>query len=67
MVICDSAEQAKKLYAVFQEKQAEIQSKSATNQQNKNSKNQVKTAALILHDIATKEERENWIEEFKEF
>ena len=66
MVICDSAEQAKKLYAVFQEKQAEIQSKSATNEQNKNSKNQVKTAALILHDIATKEERENWIEEFKE-
>ncbi|MDB9375201.1 type I restriction endonuclease subunit R [Nodularia sphaerocarpa] len=55
MVICDSAEQAKKLYEIFQEKQA-----------NQDSKNQVKTAALILHDIATKEERKNWIEEFKE-
>lgn len=63
MVICDSAEQAKKLYEIFQEKQAKIQS---ANQPNQDSKNQVKTAALILHDIATKEERKNWIEEFKE-
>jgi type I restriction enzyme R subunit len=61
MVICDSAEQAKKLYEVFQDKM-----KSATNEANRNSNHKVRTAALILHDIATKEERKNWIEEFKE-
>lgn len=66
MVICDSAEQAKKLYAVFEEKQAAIKSQSATNEANRNSNHKVRTAALILHDIATKEERKNWIEEFKE-
>ncbi|MFM6744927.1 MAG: type I restriction endonuclease subunit R [Dolichospermum sp.] len=66
MVVCDSAEQARKLYDVFQEKQAEIKSQSANNQPNRNSKHKVRTAALILHDVATKEDRKNWTEEFKE-
>ncbi|MFM6826388.1 MAG: UvrB domain 3-containing protein, partial [Dolichospermum sp.] len=66
MVVCDSAEQAKKLYEVFQEKQAEIISQSANNEPNRNSKYHVRTAALILHDVATKEDRKNWTEEFKE-
>ncbi|MFM6017350.1 MAG: UvrB domain 3-containing protein, partial [Dolichospermum sp.] len=66
MVVCDSAEQARKLYDVFQEKQAEIKSQSANNQPNRNSKHKVRTAALILHDVETKEDRKNWTEEFKE-
>ncbi|MFM6726057.1 MAG: UvrB domain 3-containing protein, partial [Dolichospermum sp.] len=66
MVVCDSSEQAKKLYEVFQEKQAEIISQSANNEPNRNSKYHVRTAALILHDVATKEDRKNWTEEFKE-
>ncbi|MGO2233986.1 MAG: type I restriction endonuclease subunit R [Marinomonas sp.] len=31
----------------------------------KTTKNKVKNAALILHDIGTKEERKNWVEDFK--
>ncbi|MFM6317619.1 MAG: UvrB domain 3-containing protein, partial [Dolichospermum sp.] len=66
MVVCDSSEQAKKLYEVFQEKQAEIISQSANNEPNRNSKYHVRIAALILHDVATKEDRKNWTEEFNE-
>ncbi|MFM6508914.1 MAG: UvrB domain 3-containing protein, partial [Dolichospermum sp.] len=43
-----------------------MKSQSATNEANRNSNHKVRTAALILHDIATKEKRKNWIEEFKE-
>lgn len=57
MVICASSEQAKELYAVFQERLALGTQESDYS---------VKTAALILHDIGTKEERKRWIEEFKE-
>ncbi|MFM6842817.1 MAG: UvrB domain 3-containing protein, partial [Dolichospermum sp.] len=64
--VCDSAEQARKIYDVIQEKKAEIKSQSANNQPNRNSKHKVRTAALILHDVETKEDRKNWTEEFKE-
>lgn len=53
MVICDSSNQAKKLHEIFQEKYANDESK-------------VNTSAVILHDIGSKEERKNWIEDFKE-
>lgn len=33
--------------------------------QKKSSKGKVKNAALILHDIGTKEERKDWVEDFK--
>lgn len=57
MVICDSADQAKKLYEIFQ---ARIEDRA------KLSKYPVKNVALILHDIGTKQERKNWIEDFKQ-
>jgi type I restriction enzyme R subunit len=48
MVVCDSSDQAKKLFELF------------TRKYSNNS-----TAALILHDVGTKKERENQIKNFK--
>ncbi len=47
MVICDSSEQAKKMYELFQAKNG-------------------LSAALILHDVGSKDERKQWVEAFKE-
>jgi type I restriction enzyme R subunit len=55
MVICHSSEQAKAMYRIFNEK-------TQANQQNFKDK----TAALILHDIDTKEDRKNNTENFKD-
>ncbi|WP_423906465.1 type I restriction endonuclease subunit R [Candidatus Spongiihabitans sp.] len=82
LVICDSAEQAKKMFEIFQNKyvSTNTQTQQAEEfeqryqkvaditgnyiaQQKEHSK--VKTAALILHDIGTKETRRNEIENFK--
>jgi type I restriction enzyme, R subunit len=63
MVICDSADQAKKLHEVFA---ARINAETVTMAGKKFKQERVKTAAVILHDIGTKEERKNWIEDFKE-
>ncbi|WP_233141919.1 type I restriction endonuclease [Aggregatibacter actinomycetemcomitans] len=48
MIICDSAEQARQMYAYFQ-----------TTSDHK------LTAALILHDVGTKDERDQWVKDFK--
>ena len=63
MVICDSADQAKKLYEVFQAKSTV---ENATIIPIKPPKYPVKTTAVILHDVGTKAERKNWIEDFKQ-
>jgi len=55
MVVCDSSEQAKMMYDIFQAKYAE-----------KLQSNRVISAAVILHDIGTKKEREKLVEDFKE-
>ena len=57
MVICDSSKQAKQMFEIFNEKYA--------NRSNSNKKT-VKTAKLILHDIGSKEERKQMVEDFKE-
>ena len=73
MVICDSAKQAEKLKEIFDSKYAqevesdlpmaaEGQGEYAKKQQEKG---KVKTAALILHDAGTKDDREDLIEAFK--
>ncbi|EGQ8650021.1 type I restriction endonuclease subunit R [Vibrio cholerae] len=82
MVICDSSDQAKQMFEIFNGVYAETPILSQTS----NSKTEVlevaepaptsyaesvkqaqkvKNAALILHDIGTKEERKNWVEGFK--
>ncbi|MES2663050.1 MAG: type I restriction endonuclease [Pseudomonadota bacterium] len=81
MVICDSADQAKILFEIFNSKYALINntvlndgvdlhkftakdefSYTAIKKQNK----KVRTAALILHDVADKEFRKDWVEDFKD-
>ena len=58
MVICDSAEQARKMFDVFNDVYASqlIQPKHD---------NKVRSSALILHDVGSKEERKVWVEDFK--
>lgn len=56
MVICDSAEQAKKLFELFQKR-----SKAMAPQEGL-----PLSAALILHDVGSKAERETWVDDFKE-
>ncbi|MCB1656665.1 MAG: type I restriction endonuclease subunit R [Pseudomonadales bacterium] len=69
MVICDSSEQAKQMFDIFQAKYAQkddqaIQQLGTLSEQEKQQA-KVKTAALILHDIGTKDERKDQVEEFK--
>ncbi len=76
MVICDSSEQAKMMYEIFMSKQNLAVNEPAyaiqmaaepafSYQTTYKQASKVKTAALILHDVGTKKEREEWIEEFK--
>ncbi|MCU0417560.1 MAG: DEAD/DEAH box helicase family protein [Cytophagaceae bacterium] len=74
MVVCDSSEQAKMMMEIFESKYAVTESKidlpiaaEKAEEYGKKTKNQVKVkrAALILHDIGTKEERKEEVEEFK--
>ncbi len=73
MVVCDTSEQAKMMYDVFQEQYAgEDQSlamvaeASASYNAKKKRDSQVSKAAVILHDIGTKQERKDLVEDFKE-
>lgn len=78
MVVCDSSNQARKMYEIFNDKYAtktynqEFQqlgmvAEERENYNNKKKKNnKVNTAALILHDAGTKEERKKQVEDFKE-
>ncbi|HHB76171.1 MAG TPA: type I restriction endonuclease subunit R, partial [Desulfobulbus sp.] len=85
MVICDSADQAKMMYEIFQQRMdpqiTPITDGISTNTDQPLLKaaesatgiyatrqkraNKIKTAALILHDIGSKEERKEWVEDFK--
>ena len=49
MVVCDSSDQAKKLHELFGRKYSESGLKST----------------LILHDVGSKDERKDWVEDFK--
>jgi type I restriction enzyme, R subunit len=76
MVICDSSEQAERLYELFQEKYRQAANEETdvplaaepqvTYTINRKGKYSVKTASLILHDIGTKEDREDLIDDFKD-
>lgn len=83
MVICDSSDQAKQMFEIFNEvySQAPILPQMSGDQTPvlqeaaepppinyggaAKQAQKVKTAALILHDIGTKEERKDWVEDFK--
>ena len=81
MVICDSADQARQLYEIFKKQYAAnphisdasntfhappqlIEDAPSYTSQVKLA-NKVTSAALILHDTGTKEQRKDWVEDFK--
>lgn len=86
MVICDSAEQAREMFAIFQKRlqfttfptfgaistNPEIAMPMAADSATlsyamlQQQRNKAKSGALILYDIGSKEERKEWIEQFKE-
>jgi type I restriction enzyme, R subunit len=74
MVVCDSSEQAKMMYEIFQDQYAKqapqalamVAEPSDSYIAKKKQNSEVNTAAVILHDIGTKEERKQLIEDFKE-
>jgi len=74
MVVCDSSDQAKMMFEIFesnyalnQEESLQIAAEPPTSYGEKKSvESKVKSAALILHDIGTKDERKEKVENFKE-
>ena len=73
MVVCDSADQAKMMYEIFQNNYAKkddstnhsvIEEGESYNTIRK-IESEVNKAALILHDIGTKEDRKDLVEDFK--
>jgi type I restriction enzyme R subunit len=73
MVVCDSSEQAKMMFEIFESKYVNSQEERFSMAaeplmrygDKKKSESKVKSAALILHDIGTKEERKAKVEDFK--
>ena len=73
MVVCDSADQAKKMYEIFQNNYANIDESSNDSfveegesyNAKRKKEGKVNTAALILHDIGTKDDRKELVEAFK--
>ena len=74
MVVCDSSDQAKKMYEIFQATYAEKEEEelpmaaepSISYVGKKAAERKPKRAALILYDIGTKQDRKDWVEEFKD-
>lgn len=76
LVVCDSSEQAKMLFEIFESKYAinntndsgllQAAEPSESYGAKKKTESKVTSAAVILHDIGTKEERKNKVEEFKD-
>lgn len=76
MVVCDSSKQAKMMYEIFQNKYAKkvgeeeqllmVAEPKVSYNAAKKENSEVNTAAVILHDIGTKEERKQLVEDFKE-
>jgi len=70
MVVCDSSDQAKMMYEIFQHTYAKTKTSTSESKTDYNAakkeNSRVNTAAVILHDIGTKEERKQLVEDFKE-
>ncbi len=69
MVVCDSAEQAKMMYELFQAQYAKsdlLDEENITYNTKQKQSSHVNSAALILHDVGTKSERKQLVEDFKE-
>jgi type I restriction enzyme R subunit len=74
MVVCESSEQAKMMFEIFESNYAISQEESllmaaepsTSYGEKKKSESKVKSAALILHDIGSKDEIKEKVEDFKE-
>lgn len=76
LVVCDSSKQAKMLFEIFESKYAQTAISGDTLRMaaepsesygdKKNSESKVTSAALILHDIGTKQDRKDKVEDFKD-
>lgn len=75
MVVCDSSEQAKMMFEIFEEKYAKKEDEVsylmaaeplASYGLKQNEESKVSSSAVILHDIGTKEERKDKVESFKD-
>lgn len=78
MVVCDSSDQAKEMYKIFQstyavksigilQEQPPLAAEpSSTYSAKKLQESKPRNAALILHDVGSKKERKDWVEEFKD-
>lgn len=72
MVVCDSSKQAKEMYKIFMDKYSSrsdglVSPKGNVNYNaNKRDARKVRSAAVILHDVGTKDERKQLVEDFKE-
>ncbi|MGV3613272.1 MAG: type I restriction endonuclease subunit R [Fluviicola sp.] len=75
MVVCDSSEQAKQLFEIFEAKYTKYEPQDsllmAAEQplvygKTKKRKSSVKSVALILHDIGTKQDRKEQVDAFKD-
>ncbi len=73
MVVCDSSDQAKMMQNIFDEKYAikpetYFQQAAEDPEQYGNKKiadSKVNKATVILHDVGTKQERKDWVDDFK--
>lgn len=76
LVVCDSSKQAKMLFEIFESKYAQkdisgefhrmAAEPSESYGDKKKTESKVTSAALILHDIGTKQERKDKVEDFKD-
>jgi type I restriction enzyme R subunit len=76
LVVCDSSDQAKMLFEIFESKYAQKETYNTKLQMaaepsesygdKKKAESKVTTAAVILHDVGTKQERKDKVEDFKE-
>ena len=74
MVVCDSADQAKKMHEIFQSKYAQndvsallmAAEPNMSYGKQKKQQSKVTSAQVILHDVGTKQERKYFVEDFKE-
>jgi type I restriction enzyme R subunit len=73
LVVCDSSDQAKMMNEIFQSTYAVQKEELAMAAEpilayggKKAKERKVNTATLILHDIGTKQDRKDWVEDFKD-
>lgn len=72
MVVCDSSVQAKMMHELFLEKyavkpeaQLDMAAEPGETYATKKKNSDVKTAQVILHDIGTKQDRRDWVADYK--